>query len=62
MFGVFDEVVDTATSIVGTAVEVATFGTVKSDTAKSLARTGLTVAEIAIEMDVTVEVVKRLLK
>lgn len=61
MFGL-DKLVDTATDIVGDVVEVSTLGLVKSYTAKKLSEAGLTVAEIAVEMDITVEIAKRLLK
>lgn len=58
----FGGLIDDATSIIGDVAEVATLGVVESNTAKRLAKAGLTIAEIASELDVTIEVIKKVLK
>lgn len=58
----FGSILDFATDVVGEVAEVATLGLIESNEAKKLAKAGLTVAEIAIELDLSTILVEKALK
>lgn len=57
----FGGVFEVAKELVGDVVEIATLGLIETKEAKRLAQAGLTIAEIALELDVTTAVIKKAL-
>lgn len=63
MFGsMFDDVVDVGKKAVSGTIEVATLGLVTTKDAQKLVDQGMTIVEIAAELDMTTKTVKMLLK